>query len=107
MSRFLVIVAVAAARTASACGATTRTTTIQNPVSPALTSATVTFITQDDGKDEDSALTVQLLRSNAELVAEMRANAVEFDDNSSSGPFVFAMTGPFRMTDVGDSQLRV
>ena len=48
MSRTLAIVA-AAAITASACGATTRTTTIQNPVSPALTSATVTFISRDHG----------------------------------------------------------
>src|SRR5687768_4146626 len=105
MSRFLAIVA-ATAITASACGATTRTA-IQNPVSPALTSATVTFNSRDHGKDEDSALTVQLLRSNAELAAEMRATNVKFDDDSSSGPFALSVTGTYRMTDIDDSQLRI
>ena len=107
MSKSLAIVGVLAAITASACGATTRTTTIQNPASPTLTSASVNFISRDHGKDKDSALTVQLLRSNAELSAEVRANGFKFDDNSSSGPFAFAMTGPYRLSDVDDSQIRV
>lgn len=99
---------VALAVVMSGCGATTRaTTTIQNPTSPTLTSASVTFISRDHGKDKDSALTVQLLRGNAELTGEVRANGFKFDDNSSSGPFAFATTGPFRMTDIDDSQIRV
>jgi hypothetical protein len=90
------------------CGATTRGgTTIQNQISPGLTSATATFISRDHGKDEDSALTVQLLRQNAELAGEIRANNVKFDDKSSSGPFAFSITGPFRMRDIDDGQVRV
>jgi hypothetical protein len=107
MSKSLAIVVVAAAITASACGATSRTTTIQTPPSPTLTSAAVTFISRDHGKDKDSALTVQLLRGNAELAADVRANGFKFDDNSSSGPFAFAVTGPFRLSDIDDSQIRV
>ena len=90
------------------CGATTRgTTTIQNQISPALTSATATFISRDHGKDEDSNLTVQLLRQNAELMGEIRANNIKFDDNSSSGPFAFSPTGTFRRNDIDDGQIRV
>lgn len=107
MRRWVVVVVAGLATAASACGATARTTTIQAPASPALTSATATFISRDHGKDKDSALTVQLLRANAELAAEVRATGFKFDDNSSSGPFAFAMTGPYRMTDTADSQVRI
>ena len=59
------IVGLALAATLSAavlgCGATTRssTTTALGPVT--ITTASVTFMTRDDGKDEDSAIAVQLL----------------------------------------------
>jgi len=107
--RRLAVVVAALAIVASGCGATTRTTstTIQNPSSPALSSVTMTFISREHGKDKDSGLTVQLLRHNAELAAEVRATGFKFDDNSSSGPFAFAMTGPFRMSDIDDSQVRM
>ena len=75
MSKSLAIVGVLAAITASACGATTRTTTIQTPASPTLTSASVNFISRDHGKDKDSALTVQLLKSKAELSAKCARTA--------------------------------
>lgn len=92
----------------AACGATTRgTTSVQTTVSPALTSATLTFISRDHGKDEDSNLTVQLLRQNAELMGEIRATNIKFDDNSSSGPFAFSPTGTFRRNDIEDGQVRV
>lgn len=108
MRRYAVVIAVLA-MAASGCGATTRTTTatIQNPLSPALTSATANFISREHGKDKDSGLTVQLLRHNAELAGEVRATGIKFDDNSSSGPFAFTITGPFRMADTDDSQVRI
>ena len=31
----------------------------------------------------------------------------KFDDHSSSGPFAFSITGPFRMSDIDDSQVRI
>ena len=108
MRSYVVLIAALAMVTAG-CGATTRggTTTIQSPASPSLASATATFISRDHGKDEDSVLTVQLLRQNAELAGEIRANNFKFDDNSSSGPLAFSMTGPFRMRDIDDGQIRV
>jgi hypothetical protein len=106
--RRLAVVVAALAMVASGCGATTRgTTTIQREASPALTSATATFISRDHGKDEDSVLTVQLLKQNAELAAEIRANNFKFDDDSSSGPFAFSTIGPFRLRDIDDGQVRV
>ena len=107
--RSYAVLFVALAMVTAGCGATTRggTTTIQNPASPTLTSATATFISRDHGKDKDSGLTVQLLRSNAELAGEVRGTGFKFDDNSSSGPFSFTMTGPFRRNDVDDGQIRI
>ena len=109
MTKLMTVAAAIVAMAASGCGATTRTasTPIQRPAAPALTSATATFISRDDGKDRDSGLTVQLLRSNAELAAEVRGTGFKFDDHSSSGPFGFAMTGPFWMTDIDDSNVRI
>ena len=95
---------------ASGCGATTRTTstTIQNPVYTTLTSAIATFVSRDHGKDKDSGLTVHLLRNNAELVGEIYANGIKFDDKSSSGPFALTLTGgPFTTRDIDDGQMRI
>jgi hypothetical protein len=103
----MAIAGMTAAIAASACGATTRTTTMQTSMTAALTSATATFVSRDHGKDKDSALTVQLLRSNAELAAEVRATGFKFDDHSSSGPFALSMTGPYRTADIDDSQIKI
>ena len=71
-------------------------------------SATATFVSREHGKDKDSGLTVQLLRNNAELVGEIYANGIKFDDHSSSNPFVLALTGgPFTTRDINDGQVRV
>lgn len=107
MRRYAVVIA-AVAFVSTGCGATARGPAGQTAVaSPALTSATATFVSRDHGKDEDSSLTVQLLRHNAELAGEIRANNIKFDDDASSGPFAFTMTGSFRRDDIDDSQLRV
>jgi len=108
MSRFLPIV-IAAAALASGCGATTRatTTTAPNPAFPSLTSAVATFVSTQHGKDAGSPLTIQLLRTNAELAADIQVTGVKFDDHSSSGPFAFSMRGPFDMRDIDNGQLRV
>ena len=107
MRTFVVVLATAVAIGASGCGATARTTTVRTRAFPALTSATATFVSTDHGKDADSALTVQLLRSNAELGAEIRTVGTKFDDNASSGPFAFSMAGPFTKNDIDAGQLRL
>lgn len=107
MRKIAMVLAAAVAIGASGCGATARTTTVQTRAFPTLTSATATFVSTDHGKDADSALTVQLLRSNAELGAEVRSVGTKFDDKSSSGPLVFSVAGPFTTNDVDDGQLRL
>jgi hypothetical protein len=108
MTRFFAITALAAALTAVGCGATRQATgAITAPAAAALSSATATFITRDNGKDRDSAVTVQLLRANAELGAELRHTGTEFDDNTTSAPLAFSMSSPFRTTDIDAGQVRV
>lgn len=107
MSRIFAITAVAAAVAAAGCGATTRQGGGAAAVATPLTAATITFITTDDGKDRDSAVTVQLLRSNAELGAELRHIGVEFDDNTTSAPLSLSLSAPFRVSDVDTGQVRV
>jgi hypothetical protein len=107
MRTFVVMLATAAAIAASGCGATARTTTVQTRAFPTLTSATAIFTTLDHGKDADSALTVQLLRSNGELGAEMQSVGTQFNDHASIPPFAFSLSGPFTTNDVNDGQVRL
>jgi len=107
MSRFVTSAVVAAALIASGCGATTTPGSVStSAVVPALTSATVTFITRDNGKDANSAATVQLLRNNAEVAGELRAVGREFDDNTTAPPMSLSLSAPFRLNDIDDGQVR-
>lgn len=108
MTRFLTVTALAAAITTAGCGATRQAAgTRPAPAVAALTSATAVFVTRDNGKDRDSAVTVQLLRTNAELGAELRHSGTEFDDNTTSAPMALTMSAPFRLTDLDAGQVRV
>lgn len=107
MSRSFAIAALAASLTAAGCGATRTTSGSAAALTTPLTSATVTFITRDNGKDADSAVTVQLLRDNAELDAELRTAGTEFDDDTTSPPMSLALSAPFHVDDIGGGQLRV
>jgi hypothetical protein len=106
MNRLALALVSALAVAASACGATTRGTTFGTAV-PTMTSATVTFVTRDDGKDDDTAVTVQLLRNTNELGAEATSVGREFDDNTVARPMALAMTGPFHLNDIDDARLRI
>lgn len=101
MSRSLAIVVLAAPLAAAGCGAT-RATSGPTALTTPLTSATVTFITRDEGKDGDSAVTVQLLRHNAELGAELQTIGTEFDDHTASPPMSLALSAPFHVDDMRD-----
>lgn len=108
MTRIVFITALAAAVATAGCGATRQATgALAGPAPAALSSAVATFVTHDDGKDRDSAFTVQLLRANAELGAELRHTGTEFDDNTTSAPLALTMSAPFRTTDVDAGQVRV
>jgi hypothetical protein len=99
----------ALAITTAGCGRTTRvaTTAPPSPAFPALTSATASFVSTEHGKDAGSALTVQLLRNNSELAANLLVTGTKFDDHSSSGPFVLSVAGPFTTRDIDDGQVRL
>jgi hypothetical protein len=72
-----------------------------------LTSATVTFTSLQDGKDTDSAVTVQLLRDNNELVAEARTAGTKYDDHSSAPPLALSVEGPLSDVDAREALLRL
>lgn len=108
MSRSFAIAVLAAALTAAGCGATrTAGSTDVSRAFPALTSAVVTFVSTEHGKDADSALTVDLMRSNAELAGNLQMVGTKFEDNGSSGPFSFSLSGPFSTGDIDAGRLRI
>lgn len=86
------------------CGATTRGNTIAEPT---LTSASATFMTRDAGKDEDSAVAVQLLDGSSRLSAEATAVDVEYGDETVSPPLALTMTRPLRRGDLDDARVRL
>lgn len=99
----------AAVISVTACGATTRSgssVTTQAPTA-VLTGATVSFRTLQDGKDDESRLTVELLRRNEQLAGELRVVDVEFNDNSQTTPMAIPLTGTFRVSDIDNGEVRL
>jgi hypothetical protein len=102
-----IAVAAMLALTGLGCGATTTAgTTPGVSANPRLTSASVTFMTRDDGKDEDSAVTVQIL-DDGRLAAEGTVVDVDFGDQSVSAPLSLALTGAADSGDLDDAQVRI
>jgi len=97
-----------AAVIASACGATTRSGSAPSQTAAAvLTGSTVSFRSLDHGKDANSQVIVQVLRSNNELGAEVHVAGTKFGENSQSAPMALSIAGPFRLSDVNDGSLRI
>jgi hypothetical protein len=88
------------------CGATTSRDTTTTSAEPRLTSASATFMTRDDGKDEDSAIAVQILED-GRLAAEGSVVDVEYDDQSVSEPVGLAITRTLSRGDLDDAQVRL
>ena len=87
------------------CGATTsRDTSISTD--PRLTTASVTFMTRDDGKDEDSAVAVQIL-DDGRLAADGTVVDVDYDDQSVSAPLNLSVTRTLGFGDLDDAQVRL
>ena len=106
--RIRVLAAVIAATSSLGCGATTRATTPGATTSAVtVTNATVTFMTRDDGKDEDSAIAVQLLDDEGRLAAEGTVVDVDFDDSTVSQPLSLGMSRPLTGGDLNDARLRL
>jgi hypothetical protein len=91
------------------CASRSRTTSSASPAnaSERLTSATLTFRTLKDGKDEKSSVTAQLLRNGNELAADVTSTGSEFDDNTTAAPLAMALRGPFDRDDARSGQLRL
>jgi hypothetical protein len=89
-----------------ACGATTTRDGTTISAEPRLTSASVTFMTRDDGKDEDSAISVQLL-DDGRLAAEGTIVDVDFDDQTVSAPLSLALSRTLAAGDISDAQVRL
>jgi len=88
------------------CGATTTRDTTIISTEPRLTSASATFMTRDDGKDEDSAIAVQIL-DDGRLAAEGTVVDVDFDDQTVSAPLALAITNALDAGDLNDAQVRL
>src|SRR5918995_448623 len=97
--------ALAATMVLTGC-ATTTTGTTGISANPQLTSASVTFMTRDDGKDEDSAVAVQIL-NDGRLAAEGSVVDVDFDDQSVSAPLSLGLTGALASGDLEGAQVRI
>jgi hypothetical protein len=105
-----VVLAAALAAGSVACGATARGTTGTSTTAAApitVSTATVTFMTRDDGKDEDSAIAVQLVDDDARLSADGTVVNVEFDDKTVSQPLNLTLTRTLEARDLDDLRIRL
>ena len=89
------------------CGATTQSSATTTSTPATLSNASVTFMTRDDGKDEDSSIAVQLLEDDARLSAEGTLVNVDFDDKSVSAPLNLTVTRAIQATDLDDTRVRL
>jgi hypothetical protein len=87
------------------CGATTRDAMSITP-DPTLTTASVTFMTRDDGKDEDSAIAIQLL-DDGRLAAEGTVVDIDYDDQTVSAPVPLSLSRTLQGGDLDDAQVRL
>jgi hypothetical protein len=71
------------------------------PPDPLLTRSSVTFHTNDEDKDSDTLVEVEVRLSDGTVVAKLSDHLGHFDDHSDAGPFVLLMVQP-----VQRSQLR-
>ena len=106
MRKAVLAVAATMALAGWGCGATATRAATGIGANPRLTSASVTFMTRDDGKDEDSAVAVQIL-NDGRLAAEGSVVDVDFDDQSVSAPLSLGLTGALDSGDLDDAQVRI
>jgi len=105
MRYFAMSVVLAGTIAVAGCGATRKVAGTVAP-GPTLTSAMVTFIDRDHGKDAGSAVDVWLLRGTDEM-AHLHTVGTKFDDHASIAPMTMGMSGTFHQTDLGNGQLRI
>jgi hypothetical protein len=92
------------------CGATTRDgSSNARLTSPpvTLTSASATFMTRDEGKDDDSAITVQILDDSSRLAAEATSTDKKFDDKTVSPALSLTVMRAMPSSDLSDARVRL
>lgn len=94
------------------CGATTRPATSAPATSTAappytVTSLSVVFITQDEGKDKGSAVVVQLLDNEARLLADATVADTKFDAHTVSQPVNLVPARTLNAEDLDRARLRL
>ena len=107
MRTFAVLVVATMAVGATACGGRTTGGYSTSPTMARMTSAEVTFFNRDEGKDEDSAVLIEVMRGNAELAAEARAVGVHWEHDESSGPVGLRVHNAFTKDDIADGRVRI
>jgi hypothetical protein len=107
MHRVAIVLAVALGASAWGCGATARSTTTTTNQPLTVAGAAVTFMTRDDGKDEDSAIAVQLLDDDSRLSAEGTVVDQEFGDRTVSQPLALTITRTLQARDADDLRVRL
>jgi hypothetical protein len=90
------------------CGATTTNSgAVVTPTTTTVANAQATFMTRDNGKDEDSAVAVQLLDDSGRLAAEATVADVEFKGQTVSQPVSLATIRQMASSDLNDGRVRL
>jgi hypothetical protein len=90
------------------CGATTSNGgAVVTPTTTTVANIQATFMTRDNGKDEDSAVAVQLLDDSGRLAAEATVADLEFKDQSVSQPVSLSAIRQMPSSDLNESRVRL
>ena len=77
------------------------------PPDPFLTRASVTFHTNDDDKDNDTLVEVEVRLSDGTVVAKLSDHLGHFPDHSDAGPFVLLMVHPTRRSQLRTGSVNI
>jgi hypothetical protein len=77
------------------------------PPDPLLTLARVTFHTNDDDKDNDTLVEVEVRLTDSTVVAKLSDFLGHFDDHSDAGPFTLLMVQPARRSQLRTGSVNI
>jgi hypothetical protein len=77
------------------------------PPDPLLTLARVTFHTNDDDKDNDTLVEVEVRLNDSTVVAKLSDWLSHFPDHSDAGPFTLRMVHPARRSELRTGSVNI
>jgi hypothetical protein len=77
------------------------------PPDPVLTRARVAFHTNDDDKDDDTLVEVEVRLSDSTVVAKLSDYLGHFPDHSDAGPFTLLMVQPARRSQLRTGSVNI